>query len=80
MWALKIYILAIIVWTFGSMAPQWRYQGWYKAVDAVVAPYVGLFRPLNLVYNNFDFSPMAAVLAIYLFQTLLVYALARGGY
>ena len=79
--ALKIYVYAIIVWSFGSMMPMWRFKPWYRTLDSFVSPFVSLFYPLKLQYNNIDFTPLAAILSIEIFRYLVQYALARqAGY
>lgn len=77
--ALKIYVYAIIVWTFGSWFPAWRYQEWWKLLDRIVAPYVSLFYPLKLQMNNIDFTPLVAIVTVEVFRYLVIYAAAMQG-
>jgi YggT family protein len=72
--ALQIYVYCIMVWTFGSWFPAWRYQQWFKALDSVVAPFIAVLQPLKLQYSGIDFTPMAAIVAIEVFRSIVVMA------
>jgi YggT family protein len=76
--ALELYTLLIVVWTFGSWFPQWRYQSWFRLVDSIVAPYVGLFRTLPLQFSGLDFTPLAAIIVIALFKAALLQVIVGG--
>jgi YggT family protein len=74
----RAYFLLIIVWVLGSWFPQWRYQPWFKTVEALVRPYLDLFRGLPLQIGMMDLTPMVAIFVLYLFQNLLLTILFRG--
>ncbi|MEZ5337657.1 MAG: YggT family protein [bacterium] len=70
--AIRLYSYMIIVWSFGSFFPQWRYQQWYQMLASVVEPYVNLFRQLNLRVGMFDLSPMVAIFVLWIFSALIM--------
>jgi YggT family protein len=76
--ALQIYVYLIIVWTFGSFFPAWRFQEWYRFIDRVVAPFVELFAPLRLQFSGMDFTPLAAIIAVQIFRFIVIAAVERG--
>lgn len=67
---INLYILLIVVWAFGSFNPQWRYAGWYRALESVVDPYMSIFRGMRLQVGMFDLSPMIAIFVLSLLQTI----------
>ena len=75
---LRLYMLLIFVWTFGSWFPQWRNQAWFRLVEDLVKPYVSLFRALPLRMGAIDFTPMAALMLLFVFEQLIISALAGG--
>ncbi|MCB1218583.1 YggT family protein [bacterium] len=70
--AIRLYSYMIIVWSFGSFFPQWRYQKWFQMLASVVEPYVNLFRQLNLRVGMFDLSPMVAIFVLWIFSALIM--------
>jgi len=61
---IQLYILLIIVWSFGSWFPAWRYQQWFRLVHEFVWPYMCLFSSLPLRSGGFDFTPMVAIVVL----------------
>jgi YggT family protein len=68
---LEAYMLMIMVWSFGSFFPQWRYAAWYKLLGEIVSPYLNLFRALPLRAGMMDFTPMVAIFVLILFRQLI---------
>lgn len=71
---IQLYILLIIVWSFGSWFPAWRYQQWFRLVHEFVWPYMCLFSSLPLRSGGFDFTPMVAIVVLWLFRQLVFMA------
>jgi YggT family protein len=67
---LRAYMLLIMVYSFGSFFPQWRYERWYRLVCEIVYPYLNLFRRLPLQVGMMDLTPMAAIMVLWLLQNL----------
>jgi len=63
---LQLYTYMIMIYTFGSFFPQWRFQAWYRWIAEFVFPYLSLFRGLNLRSGNIDFTPLAAIVVLQL--------------
>jgi YggT family protein len=73
-----IYILLNLLLSFGMRVPYSRYS------DAVMSflrdvsePYLRLFRRFIPVVGGFDFTPMVAIIVLYVVQTIIVNAI-RG--
>lgn len=75
--AIELYILLIVVWSFGSFFPGWRYAGWYRTVESIVEPYISIFRAMRMQVGMFDLSPMVAV-AFLSILSMVVGAVARN--
>jgi uncharacterized protein YggT (Ycf19 family) len=76
--AIRLYMLLIFLWALASWFPQWRYSRWYRILEDLVAPYVNLFRGLNLHMGQMDFTALVAMMVLMAFETLVTYV-ARGG-
>jgi uncharacterized protein YggT (Ycf19 family) len=68
-----VYILLNILFSFGLRPP---YARWSDAVlnflRDVSEPYIGLFRRFIPPVGMFDFSPMVAILVLYIARTIIV--------
>ncbi len=74
-----VHILLNLLFSFGVRVP---YSRWSDAVLSflrdVSEPYLGLFRKVIPPIGAFDFSPMIAIILLYIVQSLVVNAI-RGG-
>jgi uncharacterized protein YggT (Ycf19 family) len=77
-YALRVYMLLIIVYVFGSWFPQWRYQRWYGVVTDIVQPYLNVFRAIPLRVGMLDLSPALALFVLMILDGLLVTATLGG--
>ncbi|MGH2876087.1 MAG: YggT family protein [Solirubrobacteraceae bacterium] len=72
-----IYILLQLLFSFGMRMP---YSRWTDAVmnflRDVSEPYLRLFRKVIPSVGAFDFSPMVAIIVLYILQRVLVDAIA----
>lgn len=72
-----IYILLQLLFSFGMRVPYYR---WTDAVmnflRDVSEPYLRLFRKVIPPLGAFDFSPMVAIIVLYIVQRLVVDAIA----
>ncbi len=72
------YILLNLVFSFGVRLP---YSRWSEALlnflRDVSEPYLRLFRRLLPTVGGFDFTPMIAIIVLYIAQSLIVSAI-RG--
>ncbi|MGI8902320.1 MAG: YggT family protein [Solirubrobacteraceae bacterium] len=68
-----VYILLNLIFSLGTRPP---YSRWSDAVfnflRDVSEPYLGLFRRFIPPMGMMDFSPMVAIIALYVVRTLLV--------
>jgi YggT family protein len=69
--AIRAYEFLIIIWSFGSWFPQWRYQRWFQTVKELVYPYLNLFSRLNLRVGMYDLTPLVAIVILELFRYIL---------
>ena len=72
-----IYILLNLLFSFGMRVPYSRYS------DAVMSflrdvsePYLRLFRRFIPMVGMFDFTPMVAIIVLYVVRTIVVNAIA----
>jgi YggT family protein len=74
---LFVYILLNLVLSFGVRMP---YSRWTDALmnflRDVSEPYLKLFRRLIPTIGMFDFTPMIAIIVLYVVRTLVVNAIA----
>ena len=72
-----IYILLNLIFSLGARPP---YSRWFDAVlnflRDVSEPYLRLFRRFIPPIGMFDFSPMIAIIVLYLVRTLIVNAIS----
>ena len=72
-----IYILLNLLFSFGLRLP---YARWTDAVmnflRDVCEPYLRVFRRLIPSFGMFDFSPVLAIIVLYVVRTLLVDAIS----
>jgi YggT family protein len=78
-YALELYILLVFVWALGSWFPRWRYQAWFRIVNDLVTPYISLFSRLPLSTGTMDFTPMIAIMVLWMLQRLVLATLTVGG-
>ncbi len=72
---LNFYSLLIVVWCILSWLPMPRdgvLADIIGAIDALVSPYIGLFRRFLPPFGGLDFSPILAIVVIQLLERLLV--------
>jgi YggT family protein len=69
--SLTFYSYLIFIWVFGSWFPQWRYAKWFQMIAGVVEPYINVFKALNLRFGQFDFTPIVAIMALWIFRALI---------
>lgn len=81
-YALRAYMLLILVYVFASWFPQWRFQRWFGVVTDIVRPYLGLFNglPLRMTVGMgvLDLSPIVALLLLGIVDWLLIAAVVGG--
>ncbi|MGH2856016.1 MAG: YggT family protein [Solirubrobacteraceae bacterium] len=72
-----VYILLQLLFSFGLRMP---YSRWFDAVmnflRDVSEPYLRLFRKVIPPLGAFDFSPMVAIILLYILQRIVVDAIA----
>jgi YggT family protein len=72
-----VYILLNLLMSFGMRVP---YSRWSDAVmnflRDVSEPYLRLFRRFIPVVGGFDFTPMVAIIVLYILQSILHSAIA----
>ena len=72
-----IYILLNLLFSFGVRLP---YARWSDAILSflrdVCEPYLRLFRRFIPAFGMFDFSPIIAILVLYIVRTVVVNAIA----
>ncbi|HEY3728301.1 MAG TPA: YggT family protein [Solirubrobacteraceae bacterium] len=72
-----VYILLNLLFSFGMRMP---YSRWTEAVmnflRDVCEPYLKLFRRLIPTVGMFDFTPMIAIIVLYIVRTIIVNAIA----
>ena len=73
-----VYLLVNMVLSFGARPP---YSRWFDAVMTflrdISEPYLRLFRRFIPAVGMIDFSPMIAIILLYIVRTVIV-ALIRG--
>jgi YggT family protein len=73
-----IYILLNLLLSFGVRVPYSRWSdGVMSFLRDVSEPYLRLFRRFIPVVGGFDFTPMVAIIVLYVVQTIIVNAI-RG--
>jgi YggT family protein len=74
---LFIYILLNLIFSLGARPP---YSRWLDVVMRflrdVSEPYLSLFRRFIPAVGMFDFSPMVAIIVLYVLRTIVVNAVA----
>ena len=74
-----IYIVLNLLFSFGMRVP---YSRWSDALmnflRDVCEPYLRLFRRFIPTVGMFDFSPMIAIIVLYIVRTLVYNAIAGG--
>jgi YggT family protein len=72
-----IYILMNLLFSFGVRMP---YSRWSDALMTflrdVCEPYLRIFRKVIPAIGSFDFSPMVAIIVLYIVQSLVYSAIA----
>jgi YggT family protein len=72
-----VYILLNLLFSFGVRLP---YSRWSEALQHflrdVSEPYLRLFRRIIPTVGMFDFTPMIAIIVLYLARTIIVNAIA----
>ncbi|MDR3315678.1 MAG: YggT family protein [Coriobacteriales bacterium] len=70
----NFYVILIIVWALFSWFDHSKgiLNDIYNIIDAVVSPYVGLFKRFIPSMGGFDISPMIAIVVLYVVQRLLL--------
>jgi YggT family protein len=72
-----VYILLNLLFSFGLRLP---YSRWSDALQSflrdVSEPYLRLFRRIIPTVGMFDFTPMIAIIVLYLARTIIVNAIA----
>ncbi len=67
------YILINLVMSFGVRVP---YSRWFEALQTflkdVSEPYLRIFRRLLPSFGGFDFTPMIAIIVLYIAQSVIV--------
>jgi uncharacterized protein YggT (Ycf19 family) len=73
-----VYILLNLVMSFGVRMPYSRWtDAFMNFLRDVSEPYLRLFRRLLPTIGGFDFTPMIAIIVLYIAQSLIVGAI-RG--
>jgi YggT family protein len=71
-----IYILLNLLFSFGMRLPYARWsEGLMSFLRDVCEPYLKLFRRLIPTVGMFDFTPMIAIIVLYLVRTIVVNAI-----
>lgn len=72
-----VYILLNLIFSLGARPP---YSRWFDALmnflRDVSEPYLQLFRRFIPPIGMFDFSPMVAIIVLYIIRTLIVNAIS----
>jgi YggT family protein len=72
-----IYILLNLLLSFGMRVPYSRYTDAVTSfLRDVSEPYLRLFRRFIPVVGGFDFTPMVAIIVLYILQSILHNAIA----
>jgi len=68
----EVYIFLILAYVILSWIPEMRYQSWYRALGSMVEPYLSIFRRIIPPAGGMiDFSPVAGMIVLILFERLL---------
>ena len=71
-----VYILLNLVLSFGVRIPYSRWSDWLmNFLRDVCEPYLRLFRRLLPAVGGFDFTPIIAILLLYVAQSVIVSAI-----
>jgi YggT family protein len=72
-----VYILLNLMLSFGMRLPYSRWSdGLVTFLRDVCEPYLRLFRRFIPTVGMFDFSPMVAIIVLYVVRTIVVNAIA----
>ncbi len=72
-----VYILLQLLFSFGMRMPYSRYSDALMSfLRDVAEPYLRIFRRFIPSIGMFDFSPMVAIIVLYIVRTIIVNAIA----
>ncbi len=72
-----VYILLQLLFSFGMRMPYSRYSDALMSfLRDVTEPYLKVFRRFIPSVGMFDFSPMVAIIVLYIVRTIVVNAIA----